>query len=322
MSMVTTCPNCATSFNAEPEVLLARNGRVRCGKCKQIFDGLLHLTSLEALQATVGMKADAAAEQPTDVSPTPAPADYWPPLPDAPDTPVPPMPLEIVAAAQPEYVAPASDKPVATAVASSASVTVPAAWATQEAPDAPVLADEHDEHDGPPVRVHRGWAMATTAVVLLLVGQVSYQYRSELAVHVPILKPALTQVCAWVGCVVPPLQQPAMLLPSAQPTALHIEASDLQIIDKAVPHRVQLTATLRNYAATELGFPALDLALNDPRGHVVARRVFVPREYLPAADAPTAVLAPSAEATVRVDMDISGLSAEGFRLTLMPAPTQ
>ena len=63
MAMVTTCPHCSTSFNVAPEVLLARNGRVRCGQCKQIFDGLLSATTLEEFQAAAGIAAPEATVQ-------------------------------------------------------------------------------------------------------------------------------------------------------------------------------------------------------------------------------------------------------------------
>jgi predicted Zn finger-like uncharacterized protein len=40
MSLVTRCPSCATAFRATPEQLSAREGRVRCGKCATVFDGI------------------------------------------------------------------------------------------------------------------------------------------------------------------------------------------------------------------------------------------------------------------------------------------
>lgn len=37
------CPHCGTTFRAEPEVLKARAGKVRCGKCHEVFNALDHL---------------------------------------------------------------------------------------------------------------------------------------------------------------------------------------------------------------------------------------------------------------------------------------
>lgn len=43
MSLVTRCSNCATAFRVMPGQLSARNGRVRCGKCGTVFDGIAGL---------------------------------------------------------------------------------------------------------------------------------------------------------------------------------------------------------------------------------------------------------------------------------------
>ena len=43
MSLVTRCPVCATAFRVQREQLGARGGKVRCGKCGQIFDGVSSL---------------------------------------------------------------------------------------------------------------------------------------------------------------------------------------------------------------------------------------------------------------------------------------
>jgi predicted Zn finger-like uncharacterized protein len=43
MSLVTRCPVCATAFRVQREQLAARGGKVRCGKCGQIFDGVASL---------------------------------------------------------------------------------------------------------------------------------------------------------------------------------------------------------------------------------------------------------------------------------------
>ena len=40
LSLVTRCPVCATAFRVQREQLAARAGRVRCGKCGTVFDGV------------------------------------------------------------------------------------------------------------------------------------------------------------------------------------------------------------------------------------------------------------------------------------------
>lgn len=320
MAMVTTCPHCTTSFNVEPAVLLSRNGRVRCGQCKQVFDGLLTAVTLEEFQSradtAMGDAVPGAAS--ATVPPEPVPEAYWLALPDAPDVPVPPMPLEIAAAANPGYLPYEPVEQDALPPETVTETSFPAAPVPILAPAAFNRVDADDELDNtapqPSTRTRRLWAVAATLAGLLLAGQLLYRYRSELAANYPVTKLILVQVCGWVGCRVPALQQPA---------ALNIEASDLQVVDKAQPHLVQLTATVRNRAAIDIGYPALDLVLTDNREHALARRVITPADYLPGpqvAQAAQLAIAANAEVTLRVDMDIGGLPAGGFRLNLTPAP--
>jgi predicted Zn finger-like uncharacterized protein len=43
MSLTTRCPVCGTAFRVQREQLAARGGRVRCGKCATVFDGVASL---------------------------------------------------------------------------------------------------------------------------------------------------------------------------------------------------------------------------------------------------------------------------------------
>ena len=375
--MVTQCPHCATAFNVTPEQLFARDGQVRCGQCRKVFDGLVNLTSLASLEAGVPpplSEAGAAARQtatvaappltPTLVSPHGFKPVNWPMLPQVFDVPVPPLPLEIVADAQAVadaarasrydtappappvgvaaeaveslVVAPAPEaantpdthetreaKIAALIAGSSMAVTAAAAPVRDEYRTAEEIRFEAEAEPAPPRRARWPWAIAATLAALILCGQALYTFRSEIAAHFPAVKPALAQACQWpqsvqalqslpwAGCTVPPLQRPA---------ALNIQASDMLILDKAKPHLVQLIVTLQNQSALDVGYPAIDLVLNDRFDHAIARRVFVPADYLRGADAQKTVIAASVTTTVRIDLDVSELSAGGFGLLLIPAP--
>jgi predicted Zn finger-like uncharacterized protein len=40
MNLTTRCPSCGTAFRVQPVQLSARGGKVRCGKCGNVFDGV------------------------------------------------------------------------------------------------------------------------------------------------------------------------------------------------------------------------------------------------------------------------------------------
>jgi len=47
MTLATRCPNCGTAFRVQPTQLAQRGGRVRCGKCAAVFDGVAALDEPE-----------------------------------------------------------------------------------------------------------------------------------------------------------------------------------------------------------------------------------------------------------------------------------
>jgi hypothetical protein len=136
-------------------------------------------------------------------------------------------------------------------------------------------------------------------------------YRGELAARYPVLKPHLAQYCELLDCTVAPPQRPKQIA---------IEASDLQATDTARPGLIRLTATLRNHAGHDLGYPALDLVLTNTKEHTLARRIFLPKEYLDRGRDIAAGIPANAEVTVRLDLDTGDLNPAGFRLDLLAAP--
>lgn len=58
MNLTTRCPSCGTAFRVQPVQLSARGGKVRCGKCATVFDGVAALVEDGTAQGT----ATAAAE--------------------------------------------------------------------------------------------------------------------------------------------------------------------------------------------------------------------------------------------------------------------
>lgn len=61
--MLTRCPYCSTTFRVTPEQLKVRQGQVRCGQCRRVFDALR------------GLDENAAKAPPTPRSPAPAPGE-------------------------------------------------------------------------------------------------------------------------------------------------------------------------------------------------------------------------------------------------------
>jgi predicted Zn finger-like uncharacterized protein len=201
-------------------------------------------------------------------------------------------------------------------------------------PARPAEAPQEEKDYGPPPRqlalddlyppeearppASRWWAVAAVVMALLLAGQAAYFYRSQLATRYPGLKPHLVQLCKVLRCKVLPPSIDRESSPD-RPKQIEIEASDLQV-DPALPGILQLTATLRNHAGHDLAYPAVDLVLTDTKEHTLARRIFLPQEYVVGGKDIAAGIPTSAEITVRLVLDTGNLNPTGFRLALLPAP--
>lgn len=320
MSMVTRCPSCNTMFRVTPQQLQAQQGKVRCGRCMMVFDGFKGLATLPDLapgESREPSMIDAAA---------PSAAAVAPDQPAAGPTGGKARPFEIeLPPALAEF---RMEPPEPPAAPSEAQLPAPAAELVPEAaPEAtpfagapqPVATEDElfGQEAGPepepePRRGSRLWGLGSVVLLFALAAQAAYFYRSDLAVKYPGLKPVLAQMCVVVGCGVPLPQRPKLI---------NVEASDLQIIDPARPSMIQLTATLRNHAGYDLAYPALDLVLTNSREHTLARRIFMPEEYLERGKNVKSGIPANAEITVHLDLDTGSLGAAGFRLDLLPAPS-
>ncbi|MBI1965613.1 MAG: DUF3426 domain-containing protein [Betaproteobacteria bacterium] len=280
--MMTQCPSCGTLFRVSAQQLQARQGQVRCGVCSTVFDGYQTLLAPPEQAPAASVPQAAAARE--------APAFKL-------------EPVEPLAAAVPEPAIPAR-----------AVETRDAERDFGPAPEQLSLDDQlFLEEARARSRGARVWAAGSTLLVFVLAGQAAYLYRADLAAQYPPLKPYLVQLCDVLQCSVSLPQRPRLIA---------IEASDLQVNDPARPSVIQLTATLRNHAGYALAYPALDLVLTNTKEHTLARRIFLPTEYLDRGKDARSGIPASAEITVRLDLDTGDLNPAGFRLDLLPAPAQ
>lgn len=320
MSMVTRCPSCNTLFRVTPRELQAQQGKVRCGRCMMVFDGFKGLATLPDQTPTEShepRRTHAATPLQSTVADEPviapvAPKAYSFEIESPPGFPefalepaTPPQPVTRADAAM-------TERPDAvTDVVAEAPRAAPFATAAQPPTTGDESLDEKVE-SGPP-RGSPLWAVGSVLLLFALAGQAAYLYRSELASNYPGLKPVLTQLCEAIGCSVPLPQRPKLI---------NVEASDLEIVDATRPNMIQLTATLRNHAGYDLAYPALDLVLTNSKEHTLARRIFMPEEYLERGKNVKAGIPANAEITVRLNLDTGDLGAAGFRLDLLPAPAR
>ena len=301
--MYTRCTHCDTVFRVTPQQLQVSSGKVRCGRCNEVFDAFSSLSA--QLPAAVPQEAappgpiesfepppswtvatqdldEPAAEAAVAEVPEPLPAEAL-----AEEAPAEPVPAEPVP--QPERAQPASA--VAPPVRHEADLTLP---------------DELFINPRPP-GAHRAWSVGAALLALLMVAQVAWVFATPIAHRLPALRPALEAFCAGAGCIV--------ALPRL-PDQLFIEASDLQLLDAARPNEVLLTVTLRNRAPVTQAYPLLELTLTGVANQVASRKVFQPREYLERGVDAALGIGANQEVSIRLYLSTGTVRAAGYRLYL------
>ena len=331
----TRCPGCGTVFRVSPAQLALREGQVRCGHCRAVFDandqrvtlGAPHVDEFEppdelaagrptvtlrnadALQpvvtppsvpATAEPQADAGGEASVQVEADSVRQSAPPVKADEPeDAPSPPErdgALERPASADAE-----TTTPDAPAVAEPKETA-----ATVE--DVGLRAARFEWKPRKPLRERPrtlyGYALA--ALVIALGVQAVVEYRDALAAHAPFTRPILEGACTLFGCTIGPLRDAA---------AISIDASDLQA-DPAHRGLLKLSATIRNRAAYPIAWPYLELTLTDASDSVVARRAFAPGEYVGIGRDAARGIPGNGENVITLFLDASETSQAGYRLYL------
>ena len=330
MSLATRCAACGTVFRVVQDQLKVSEGWVRCGRCGDVFNALEGLFDLEREAAPAWTPSQrgpldllpASAAEHAAQKPLPAANEAWAPIDDdapaeavgdfdagaAEDTLIDTRADSRIESHAPEP-EPFDDDAVGRGegsdfLASVADDDVELLAADAEPAPTPAFlrqAERAARWRRPKVRA--ALALAAAALSLLLAAQAALWQRDAIATRWQQAAPWLAHLCEAVGCRIEPLRRL---------DSLAVESSGLTQLEVASQYRLQVA--LRNRDAQALLTPALDVTLTDSRGEVVARKVFMPRDFGAAA---TATLAAGAELSLQAVLDsgerrISGYSIEIF----------
>lgn len=292
-ALATRCPYCETQFRVTPQHLALRNGMVRCGTCREIFNGNDYLSErvVPTDTAAVTHTEDDAAGPITllDLGPV---QDGSLPSESS-------MQEELDALSK--AIAELQNKPWTEPTSSGLSTTDE----EETEPSAPGFVQEARERQ----RTGRAWKiLLMLGVPLLLItlsAQLGYLFRNEIAARSPEAARYMRAACRRIGC--------AITLP-AQIDALSIESRQLQALPDQANH-FELVVLLRNISDTSQTWPALDLQLNDAIGQAEIRKIFMPSDFLKASEIRAGIPAAS-EREIRLRFELSGDPAYGFNIRI------
>lgn len=157
-------------------------------------------------------------------------------------------------------------------------------------------------------RVTRGlnifMVLASALLLGILLAQAAYVFRDQIAAYFPGAQPLLAAACERSGCQVG--------LP-AQVESVSIESSELQALAPD-SDSFSLSLLLRNRGNTAQAWPSIELTLNDTAEKPLLRRVFAPRDYLPAGQDMNQGFPAKSEQAVRIRFSLTQLKAAGYRV--------
>lgn len=307
MDLFTRCPHCETVFRVTTRHLQASGGQVRCGRCHSVFDAFASLTAKppgESSRQTGHHEIEPAAQIPETA---------------AQDAGVPDHQTQQAASADSD----GAMEPHASAMPSGQGhdagiedtpkpVVTPRKRSEQMAASDPATnLFEWEFKPAPALRRNGLWLTLSLLLLICAVTQGGYIFRTELMVRYPQLKPVYQFACEQLSCVI---ELPRLA------DQLNIDASDLQFVDPSKPNIVQLTALVRNRARVPVEYPAFELTLTNAQQQVVARRIFLPDDYLDDPEKVPVGLGGRQELAVNLYLDTGPLRAAGYRIYLFYPP--
>jgi len=324
--LATRCPHCQTSFRETMQQLELREGSVRCGSCREIFNGIDTVFEYEPGQGF-------------ELTPPPAEQDIadrmtlidFGSLRGAPEAPAQPTMQEELDALS-RAIADLQSKPWAEPPATPRSEFGDEAADDEQETDAPAVdAAAADTPAAEPGFVQQARSRERSArvwkfllwvgiplLLLALFAQLAYHFRSEIAARSPLADRARRAACARLGCTIRlPMQLDQLSLASshleqAAPAALPADAT---AAPADAPHQLTLVALLRNRGDTVQAWPSLDLRLKNAEGTTVVRKALLPTQYLKPDEIQRGMAAHS-EREIRIAFDLSGESPTDFDLAL------
>ncbi len=147
-----------------------------------------------------------------------------------------------------------------------------------------------------------GFSLASIVLIIGILAQGAYFFRTSLAAQFPATKPYLVQACQRLSC--------QIKLP-AERRMLEIAGSELLVLHDELQINT-LSFQIQNKSNTVQEWPVAELILKDARGKIVLHKFIQPTEYLSNKAEVSKGIAARSESDHKIHFELDGLKASNY----------
>jgi predicted Zn finger-like uncharacterized protein len=326
--LATQCPHCGTQFRVTLAQLELREGKVRCGACREVFNGidtvfeydgepspqthqadhqtdfsnrmtLFDVGSAGNVSGAAGAsnmqdELDALSRAIADLQSKP-----WAPAPNTHQT---------------EFADESAHAASASPMPRPADTGSYAAHTAEQAPGFVQEAQQQQRHR----RVWRRllW-LGIPLLLIALLAQLGWMFRHEIAARSPMASKWLHAACARLHCEIKlPLNLEQLSISASRlEQAPPPESNNSTNGNGAAGMPMTLIALLQNTADTSQTWPALELTLRDTDGTLLVRKVFMAESYVTPNELREG-MPPRSEREIRLPLVLTGEPPAGFAVNI------
>jgi predicted Zn finger-like uncharacterized protein len=319
--LATQCPHCGTQFRVTLAQLELRDGQVRCGSCREVFNGIDTVFEYTG-EPSAAPSADSEASEAQDFSNRMTLFDVG--TPGGTTTAASESNMQEELDALSRAISDLQSKPWApsptterTEFADEQPAPFAAAGTATAAEQPGFVKEAREQARGGSGRRVLLW-VGIPLLLLALVAQLSWMFRNEIAARSPQAGKLLRAACVRLHCEIKlPLNLEQLSLSSSRleqaPLSESSPAAAGNGNDAALP--MTLIALLQNTSDTAQTWPALELTLRDTDGTLLVRKVFLANNYVTPNELREGMPARS-EREIRLPLALTGEPPAGFAVSI------
>jgi predicted Zn finger-like uncharacterized protein len=317
--LATQCPHCGTQFRVTLAQLELRDGQVRCGSCREVFNGIDTVFEYTG-EPSATPSADSEASEAQDFSNRMTLFDVGTPGSTKNAASESNMQEELDALSR--AIADLQSKPWAPSPTTERTEfadeqPAPSASAANAAEQPGFVKEAREQARGGNGRRVLLW-VGIPLLLLALIAQLSWMFRNEIAARSPQAGKLLRAACVRLHCEIKlPLNLEQLSLSSSRleqaPLSESSPAAAGNGNDAALP--MTLIALLQNTSDTAQTWPALELTLRDTDGTLLVRKVFLANNYVTPNELREGMPARS-EREIRLPLALTGEPPAGFAVSI------